>query len=304
MNQSRTFLYCLIAVFSFLTHARAHWIEGRIFCDANQNRIIDTSDTPFPGIEVVVTNTSGTFSNSNFSGNDGLYIVPVPDFVNDCYVAYLNPTTVPRDSGIIIPSNSVVNFCITSNQLIIVSDWLLNNPACQDNGGCWLTGGGTIRTGHGAATHSFGGVVFPGCSAAPSDGGQWTHVAHSLRLQFQGRVVSTVNCGNVAGIPPGSKSPVTPFNFIEFQGTGHLKGIAGNRTDLENVNFYARAEDRGEPGSRGQKKPLAVDRYYLRVFDNSGATLLLVSGNAANPTNIVSVPISTGNLQMHKCNDE
>lgn len=55
----------------------------------------------------------------------------------------------------------------------------------------------------------------------------------------------------------------------------------------------ARAEDHGEPGH-------GKDRLYQRVYDcSSGTTLMLISSNASNPTNIAPVEISTGNLQIH-----
>jgi hypothetical protein len=105
--------------------------------------------------------------------------------------------------------------------------------------------------------------------------------------------MEVVNCGNVPG-HQGSSSPKTPFSFIEFQGVGTLSGIAGNKADYGAVHFFARAEDLGEPGK-------GVDRLYLRVFDGSGNTLLLISAHPGNPLDVAPVVISTGNLQMHSC---
>ena len=100
------------------------------------------------------------------------------------------------------------------------------------------------------------------------------------------------------GIVPGSTSPVTPYNFIRFRGTGTLRGIKGNNADYGTVHFFARAEDRGEPGSQGG----AGDRYMLHVYSNPadpvGSTLLLVDQDA-NPGSIDPVVVTGGNLQLH-----
>src|SRR6185436_11551541 len=89
-----------------------------------------------------------------------------------------------------------------------------------------------------------------------------------------------------------SKSSVSSFSFIEFQGTGTLKGIGKNKVNYGNVQFFARAEDVDEPGHK-------TDRLYLRVFNSAGTTLLLISADSPNPLNVAPVTISTGNLQMH-----
>jgi hypothetical protein len=114
--------------------------------------------------------------------------------------------------------------------------------------------------------------------------------------------MQVVICGNVPGIPEGSTSPATPYNYIEYEGIGWLKGIKGNKVDLA-VLFYARCEDRNEPGSKGARDGALIDRYYLRVYtiDANGVATnhLLVSGNPAQPGDIVPVPITDGNFQLH-----
>jgi hypothetical protein len=123
-----------------------------------------------------------------------------------------------------------------------------------------------------------------------------------LNLHLLGTHIEVIRCGNVDGIPPGSKSPKTPNNFIEFRGTGRLEGVAGNKANYPLVYFFSRCEDRAEPGSKGQPDPLFVDRYYLHVYLNplnpAGSTLLLVNGNA-DPTIVTPVPITDGNMQIH-----
>ena len=270
---------------------------GTVYCDANTNGIIDTGDTPVQGVLVVVTNLSGSFSNASWTLSDGSFVIDLQD-EPDLYVDYIHPSTLPANTLAVLPAFDA--FATTPDQSIITNNFLIENPGCvgvtppSTNTGCWLTGGGTIKGGKGQPIHSFGGVVNPGCSPTAAGGGNWNDIAHAAKLHFRGLTMQVVDCGNVPGLPPGSRSPKTPFNFIEFQGTGTLKGIAGNRADYGAVNFFAHAEDIGEPGHR-------VDRLYLRVYDGLGNTLLLISADAANPLNIAPVAISTGNLQMHSC---
>ena len=173
---------------------------------------------------------------------------------------------------------------------------------CQGTpGACWLTAGGAkfssitgTNVGEHGPNQNWGGNVYPGCSPTAGDGGSWNHVDHVLRLHFHGQAITVVDCGNVDGIPPGSTSPVTPFNFIEFTGTGTLKGIKGNKADYGIVNFWARCEDRNEPGSSGQEDGNLKDRYFIRIYDNSGNTLLLVDEDG-DPTTVDPVTITKGN---------
>src|SRR5258706_7020083 len=277
------------------------WLKaGHVFCDANQNEQIDTNDIPIPGVLVVVTNLSGTYSNGTSTSAEGAFVLALPD-VSDTYIEHLHPSTLPADAIFDTPPQGVYTFTLTDGQNSFFGDFLVSSSACTNvpppppppgPGGCWLTGGGTIGTGKGVPEHSFGGVVYPGCKASSAGGGNWNDVAHKLRLHFKGLQIVRVDCGNVPGIPPGSTSPRTPFNFIEFQGVGTLKGIGGNKADYGAVYFFARAEDRGEPGK-------GVDRYYLRVYDANGTTLMLISADPANPLNVAPVPIATGNLQLH-----
>jgi len=174
---------------------------------------------------------------------------------------------------------------------------------------CWLTGGGAkfsqtlnLYVAEHTRRHNFGGNVYPGCSPTSGDGGQWNHVDEDLRLHFQGFTIVVDRCGNVDGIPPGSDSPETPFNFIEFHGTGRVQGIKGNKTKHDPAYFFARCEDRNEPGSRGQRDGAFKDRYFLHVYTNpsdpAGSTVILVDldGNAAT---VDPVTITDGNLQIH-----
>ena len=183
-----------------------------------------------------------------------------------------------------------------------------NSMTQEEEGACWMTGGGVkfeavvgrklATTGRGPVD-TVGGVVFPSCSSEPSDGGQWNHVAHSAQLHLNGKNVQAVRCGNVPGIDPGSESPVTPFNFIEFLGTGTLSGIKGNKFGPEPVMFFGRVEDRNEPGNeQSAKSGEDIDRYFLHVFDQNGTTLLLVDEDGDENT-IDPLTITGGNFQLH-----
>ena len=187
---------------------------------------------------------------------------------------------------------------------------------------CWLTGGGvkfepildmnmaTANKGQNGPVISLGGNVNPGCSPTAGEGGNWNHIDHKAKLHFQGTQIEVVECGNIPESirPPGSDSPKTPFNYIEFQGTGTLKGISGNKVDYGTVYFYARAEDRNEPGSKEKLPSNFIDRYWIRVFDAQGNTLYLFGNDVVNPDTRCAddsfactdtIAITGGNLQLH-----
>jgi hypothetical protein len=173
------------------------------------------------------------------------------------------------------------------------------NPKCSETEGrCWMTGGGAEDGEHGKV-FNWGGNVNPGCHP---ERGNWNHVDRVLDLHFQGHDIHVERCGNVDGIPAGSTSPVTPFNFIEFSGPGRFKGRAGNHVRWQDAFFFARVEDRAEPGSNGQPNEVSKDRYFLHVFTNPadpiGSTVLLVDEDN-DPATVDPVIIDRGNLQLH-----
>src|SRR4051812_31044654 len=264
---------------------------GHVYCDANTNGIIDTGDLPVQSVLVAVTNLSGTFSNATWTSAEGAFLIQLPP-TPDVYVDFVVAATAGGGTTAILPPFNT--FSVT-NGVTITNNFLIENPACvnlppTNNGHCWLTGGGTIKSGKGKPLHSFGGVVNPGCSPTAAGGGNWNDIDFGQNLHFKGLTIEVVDCGNVPG-HNGSSSPKSPFSYIEFQGVGTLKGVAGNKADYGTVQFFAHAEDLGEPGKM-------VDRLYLRVFDGAGNTLLLISADPANPLDIAPVTISTGNLQI------
>lgn len=267
---------------------------GNVYCDANTNGIIDNGDLPVQSVLVVVTNTSGTFSNASWTTAEGIYVIGLSN-TPDTYIDFVLPATLPSGTTAVLPP---FNTFTISDDVVITNNFLLENSNClfihSTNSQCWLTGGGTIKSGKGKPLYTFGGVVNPGCSTNAAGGGNWNTIDFTQKLHFKALNIEVVDCGNVPG-HDGSTSSQSPFSFIEFQGIGTLTGIAGNNADAGVVHFFAHAEDLGEPGK-------GVDRLYLRVFDGSGNTLLLISASPSSPLDLAPVTISTGNLQIHPCN--
>jgi hypothetical protein len=258
---------------------------------------------------VIVMDDNGT---PGYAGDDVKILGPI----------FLSAGASTTYSGSYVPSTSPSTNTVTATGYSTYTSVFNEHPvsaqasatcnSTQEGGKCWLTAGGvkfSLITGimmaevkQNGPTDSVGGNVYPGCNAESDDGGNWNHVAHSKKLHYQGTDITIVRCGNVPGIEPGSESPVTPYNFIEFQGTGTLKGIAGNKADYGQVCFWARAEGRNEPGNERALLPNGgadIDRYYLRVFNcPSGQTLFLtdVDGNAAT---VDPITIMGGNFQLH-----
>jgi len=260
-------------------------------------------DVPLTNVTVVDDNgTPGTFS------DDVVVLGPIT----------LAPAGQSGDSasysGSYVPLTSPSTNTVTATGYVDTYEYTTTASAtCKAEGGkCWLTAGGVkfspisgimmAEIKQKGPQDSVGGNVYPGCNATSGDGGNWNHIAHSRNLHFQGTDITIVRCGNVPGIEPGSESPVTPYNFIEFQGTGTLKGIGGNKDDFGQVCFWARAEDRNEPGNERALLPgggADIDRYYLRVFNCSSGLTLLLTDIDGNPSTIDPITITGGNFQLH-----
>lgn len=305
-------LIALACVVAWASPVFAAGLEGCVYCDTNDNGYLDEGDKPLPGVFFWITNTSRTFCDTELTDECGCYYQGLPD-KEDCYEMKIDMSTLPAGSVVLNPEGGVFRFCITESQCHVKFKWLIDCPEPEE--ACWLTGGGvkfsSITNGYVAEhgpVHNFGGNVFPSCDPDPGYGGQWNHVAHDDRLHFQGTVITQVKCGNVEGIEPGSESPVTPHNYIEFRGVGRVKGIRGNKTSYDTVFFFARCEDRNEPGSRGAKDGVDIDRYFLHVFTNplnpNGSTVLLVDIDG-DPSTVDPITITGGNLQIHisSCDD-
>ncbi len=308
-------LAALLITMLFASTAMACIIKGKVACP---------NDKTFAGITITVTPPAGQTPSPavTTTAANGTYEINYPDFVPGLYLVTISDLPdgiIPSETkytlnGGPLTAGMSVGFNETESGFVAVINWVVDGPAC---GSCWLTGGGAYfdtQTGTFLATHggnkakpidSFGGNVYPGCSPTAGDGGNWNHVYRGAHpLHFQGKTITVVRCGNVDGFD-GSSSPVTPWSFIEFTGVGTLKGIAGNKADYGTVHFFARAEDRNEPGSKGAKEGALIDRYYLRVWDSSGTVFEFgadsATGTAADDANAANLvlPITSGNLQLH-----
>jgi len=275
--------------------------SGFVLCDANQNGIIDTNDVVVPGVLVVVTNLSGTFSNAAWTTfQEGYYFLDLPD-QPDTYVEYLHPLTLPENSVIVLPPGGTYPFTLdNTNQNTFQGSFLLSNSACititdtnpppppgTNVNVCCVTASGSIKDSGGVVQHKFAGAVFPPCKANSSQVGVWTDTAVQWGLCLKGKILQVLNCGTFTNTVDDT---ILVGDFIEFQGSGTLKqnGVCTA------VTFFVRLEDFGAPGKN-------LDRYYLRVTASDNTVLLLVSADEANPLNVAPVLISSGNVRFSNC---
>jgi hypothetical protein len=308
--------------------------EAALACDLTGHVICSGAGLPLAGVTITVEGQGAysSFTATAVTDAFGGYSISLPGANDIQFVATIDLSAVGGGLLAYAVASGAESFTTSSTSvgfhtgsisgLLENIDWIINAPQCS-NLGCWLTGGGSkfdttagIYTANSGKKVNFGGNVNPGCSPTAGQGGQWSHVDHDQGLFFQGTAIQVVACGNVSGIPPGSTSPVTPYNYIRFQGTGTLKGIAGNKTPTTAACFDGYAEDRHEPGSSGVNSGARSDRYYIRVFTCSDGTcgcspaasntlLFLEStpggylGGGVDP-----IIIDGGNLQLHvsSCN--
>lgn len=114
-------------------HSRALNAVGNVFCDVNQNSLLDATDAPLPGVLVVVTNLSGTFSNANWTTTpDGRFVVPLPNGP-DTYIAFVRPSTLPNDSSVVVPPSGAARFSVSNQVDNVSTNFLVNSPACRTN---------------------------------------------------------------------------------------------------------------------------------------------------------------------------
>lgn len=121
--------------------------------------------------------------------------------------------------------------------------------ALTPEGGCWVSGVGTISGGEGTRD-SFGGNAMP-----MKDGrvrGEWTHISIGSEVIFNGRV-TYIACEKVTG--PGPGVPEAIPNYAFFGGMGKLNGVDG-------YLFQVEALDSGEPG-------IYQDEYSIKIFYGS-----------------------------------
>jgi hypothetical protein len=273
---------------SISTTALACRLEGRVVCYQ--------TGTPIVGAIVTVPGAE----EPGVTDIDGKYLLWLPGCGD--FTATLDVSAVDPAGSVVGPAS--VTFTTPDSDSPTIIDWVAAVAGCDAPKACWLTGGGAkfnptlgFPVAERGPRVSFGGNVNPSCSPEPGEGGQWGHVDHDLKLHFQGTAIVVDDCGNVDGIPPGSTSPVTPYNYIEYHGTGRLTGIGGNKYPRTDVCFVARAEDRNEPGSTGQRDGAYKDRYFIRVFNCVTNQELLVLEQTAGVGDPIT--ITDGNMQIH-----
>lgn len=279
-------------------------LQGYVHCEGN--------GAPMAGVAVEVTSTDGAgFVGQATTDAAGYYFVHLPGE----YACYRATVATAAGDHVVSPAAGYFDFCVAPEATDFTQDWVVYSPACVpvEEMACWLTGGGAkfssiTGTALGQSNraklkeYNWGGNVNPGCSPTAGDGGQWNTIDVARKLHFQGFAIAVERCGNVDGIPPGSTSPVTPYNFIEFTGTGRVQGVQGNKVSYPYVYFFGRAEDRNEPGSNGQRDGAGKDRYFLNVYTNQadpvGSSVMLVDVDG-NPATMDPLTITDGNMQIH-----
>jgi len=282
--------------------ALACHVGGNVYCPTGE---------PLAGIRIDLVATDGTvyerYAVTNELGRYDIALLCEPH-------CYRLTAVTPDGETIVSPASGSYEFCAdaANNYIVEGRDWQLTSPICptdQTPGLCWLTAGGAkfsavtgTDVGDYTKLYNWGGNVYPSCSPFPGDGGSWNNIDNLNRLHFHGTDIEVIRCGNVEDHEAGSESPVTPFNFIEFQGTGTLKGIKGNKVDFGTVYFWAHVQDRNEPGSSGQKDGAGKDRYFLNVFTNpadpAGSSVMLIDVDH-DPATMDPVTITDGNMQLH-----
>lgn len=283
------------------------YIYGKVGCDIlKECHYTIAGGIAFPGVTININDSSGNFVTSGTTDAEGKYVILVSD--PGTYTAVIDQSTLQAGAVVISPASGEYTVYLGLGDKER-RDFVVDDVLCGDTGACWMTAGGVkfeaimgtdaAQSGSNGPKDSFGGNVNPSCSSEPGDGGNWNHVAHSVKLHLKGTDIQVVRCGNVVGIDPGSESPVTPFNFIEFDGTGTISGIKGNKFPTTDVEFFARVEDHNEPGNDNAADGEDVDTYFLHVTDAAtGETLLLVDVDG-NASTVDPVTITGGNLQLH-----
>ena len=257
---------------------------------------------PYNLTDVTVVDDNGTPG----SPGDDVPVLVLSSLASGATATYsgsYTPTTTPS-TDTVTATGHYASYTVTDTASAVCN--------MTQEGKCWLTAGGVkfspitgllmAEIKQKGPLDSVGGNVYPGCNPDSGDGGNWNHIAHKENLHFQGTVITVIRCGNISGIDPGSESPVTPFNFIEFEGTGSLKGIGGNKADYGTVCFFAHVEDRNEPGNEKALLPdggALIDRYYINVYDCSTHNSLLLVDIDGNPATIDPITITGGNFQIH-----
>jgi len=267
---------CLLATALSAVTASAH-ILVTVLCPISGNSAA--------GIHVCATLTTDS---SKFVCGDtdsiGFVKLTVPVIPGKYHVC-VDTTTLPAGATLSKPCQDVT---FTQDAELPV-EFDLDGPFCAGvPSACWETGGGTIDIDEDKdhpSTWSFGGVIYPGCSATAAGGGNLNVVNHTVGLHFKGEEIHVVDC---RGIP--DKSPAVTVNIIDFTGTGEVSGIDGNPFPTTLVKFEGTFRDHHDSGAN-------ADGLYLKVTI-SGTTTIISAFSIGMPADLQV--LSTGNVQIHQ----
>ncbi len=252
------------AVLSTLT-ATACLVQVRVACP---------NDNTAAGIRVCI---AGSITGCALTDSLGIATLQVPAV--GTYTLCVDESTLPAGAKL-NPNCKKVNVLTEDTTYVDLS---LSGDFCTPpppQGGCWMTGGGTIGKGK-TPDYSYGGVVYPGCSPKAAEGGNWNVIDHNAGLHFSGQSIVVDGC---SGDP--TSSPKVNVRIIDFHGAGILSGIGGNPADTVPCTFVGRAIDNHDGGA-------GADQLYLKVTVGS-TTVLQIGTSAASPQTV-----STGNIQIH-----
>jgi hypothetical protein len=280
---------------TFLIGSRAHTnapqehTEGLVLLDVNHTGQFEGNDLGLPNVLVVVTNLSGTFSNASLTtASGGTFSIQLGS-TTDTYVEYLMPASLPTGSFVAQPTGGAYTFDLGPSNLEFKGNFLVGSPISPSVPGtnnCSLEAHGTINgQNKGHAQFTFTGSAFSARDANNGATGEWNIQSRDPRLTFSGSVFDILNCGELTN----SSGVVT--RYIDFQGAGNLKGSHGAKTHYGVVTFSGRAVDNGH----SRQHP---DSLYFRVDTADGNTVLLISGDSSDPTDVEPVTLSSGEITI------
>jgi hypothetical protein len=278
--------FTLLAVGS----ASAWNASGHVYCDANQDQVVDTLDLPMEGVFVDIESTTGPFTASVTTDSAGSFFTSLPDFP-DSYRESLDETTLPSDATFIDPPVNEHLFTTSEFTAPDVRNWLIDSATCRDGDavGCRVTGGGNDTAGIDPAggwdgslaegtskrqnntvnRYTFGGQAGANTGQQPQPKGEWTH------HQQSGPDGSFLFHAGTASAPPGTEIDVivcsdegycsparpAPNKQIDFAGVGTFRNIKNPSSPLASVVpgdsyhwFEVHIEDLGEPGNESPPK--------------------------------------------------
>ena len=134
-------------------NAMATWVEGNVFCDANNSGVIEYGvDVPLANAEVVATCLPDGVDSLCTAGNDtfiqttsaqGAYLIHLIKSTNLDYQVSLESSSLPSDAVVLKPSILPAQFSFPMSpndpysnpdyvhSYVAKMDWLIESSACQ-----------------------------------------------------------------------------------------------------------------------------------------------------------------------------